>query len=148
MDAKQVIYERSSPVPESGCWLWEGSTGSHGYGDIRIHYKLHLAHRLSYEAFVGPIPDGMFVMHKCDVRSCVNPDHLSIGTHQQNMADKCDKGRWAGQGPRKLTLSDAIKIRRLRAEGAKAKEIAKLYDLHPDHIRKITSFKIWKVEAL
>lgn len=143
MDAKTTIETRSSPVPESGCWLWDGSAGSHGYGDLSFGHKHYLAHRLSYETYIGPIPKGMFVMHKCDVRLCVNPDHLTIGSNKENMADKCEKGRWAGQGPRKLTLADAIKIRNLRASGVKAKDIAYMFNVHSDHIRKITSGKIW-----
>lgn len=144
MNIRETIERRSSPVPESGCWIWEGSVGSHGYGDLTISNKHLLAHRVSYEAYVGEIPTGMFVMHTCDVRSCVNPAHLVVGTNKDNMKDKCMKGRWAGQGPRKLSYVDAVEIRRLRNGGVMAKDIAKSYGVHSDHIRKITSFKVWK----
>ena len=80
------------PVPFSGCWLWTGPS-SDGYGDFRIGGKRILAHRLSYELHIGPIPDGMFVCHKCDVRCCINPAHLFAGTSGDNALDMYAKGR-------------------------------------------------------
>jgi HNH endonuclease len=138
-----LIESRSEPVTECGCWIWLGSVGSHGYGDIH-HFGRHvLAHRASYESFNGPIPEGMFVLHSCDNRVCVNPAHLSLGTHSQNMADKMRKGRWAGQGPPKLCKDTVVEIRRRRALGEELKSIAAAFDVHPDHVRKITNGKIW-----
>ncbi len=81
-----------TPEPNTGCWLWIGSIDTGGYGSIRIG-KLKIASRVSYELHVGPIPDGMCVCHRCDVRSCVNPAHLFLGTHKANMDDKSQKGR-------------------------------------------------------
>ena len=90
-----IVVNRSVPIPECGCWLWTGSIAGTGYGDFRMgrHY---LAHRAAYEAFVGPIPKGMHVLHKCDVRSCVNPNHLFVGTNQENIIDSVRKGRRKG----------------------------------------------------
>jgi hypothetical protein len=70
------------------CWLFH-KTFKNGYGRVGNRY----AHRISYEAFVGPIPDGLFVCHKCDVKNCVNPSHLFIGTAKDNMIDCARKGR-------------------------------------------------------
>ena len=87
------IEEKSIPVTESGCWLWVGHISKDGYGRLRVAGKKELAHRASYRAFIGEIPDTLLVCHKCDNPSCVNPNHLFIGTHQDNMNDKVAKGR-------------------------------------------------------
>lgn len=84
---------RVEPEPMSGCWLWTGSIGSHGYGDLRTGGVHYLAHRLSWELHHGHIPPGLSVLHRCDNQRCVNPGHLFIGTHADNMRDMWSKGR-------------------------------------------------------
>ena len=78
-----------------GCWVWRGKIlkPGMGYGLASQHAKWQLAHRLSYKTFVGPIPDGMQVLHRCDTPACVNPDHLYLGTQADNMKDMTAKGR-------------------------------------------------------
>lgn len=81
-------------VDKSGdCWLWTAGITAGKYGIISISGKRHYAHRVSWELVNGPVPEGLFVLHKCDVRRCVRPDHLFIGTHDDNMADMMAKGR-------------------------------------------------------
>ena len=75
------------------CWLWNGALTSSGYGSIGINGKRISAHRFSYETFIGEIPEGMFVCHSCDVKICVNPEHLWVGTQYENMSDMWKKGR-------------------------------------------------------
>lgn len=111
MGAKTYIEERVAIVPWSGCWLWELSIGNHGYGNARWGGKTQTAHRLSYRAFVGEIPDDAFVLHSCDVKSCVNPDHLKLGTHAENMDDMARRCRHSRR--RKLTIEQVDELKRL-----------------------------------
>lgn len=80
-------------ITESGCWIWIGGTRSDGYGQLSISGKTKVAHRVAYELYVGEIPEGMNVCHTCDVKSCVNPNHLFLGTQSDNMYDCVNKGR-------------------------------------------------------
>lgn len=77
----------------TSCWLWIGSKTGSGYGKLKRKGKFYTAHRVSWEVYNGPIPKGMLVLHTCDVRNCVNPKHLFLGTHQDNMDDMVRKGR-------------------------------------------------------
>lgn len=90
---KELIESRSIPEPNSGCWLWEKAVDRGGYGVVRPDYDLLRAHRLSYEIYNGKADERLYVLHRCDVRCCVNPDHLFLGTHADNMQDMVRKGR-------------------------------------------------------
>jgi len=98
--AIQAVLKQSQPEPNSGCWLWSGAVSPSGYGWFHMpnsggRGKSWRAHRASYSAFKGKIPEGLHVCHKCDVRSCVNPEHLWLGSHKDNMKDRNRKGRSA-----------------------------------------------------
>jgi hypothetical protein len=132
----------------SGCWLWKGTLNKRwGYGYFSISGKPHRAHRASYELLVGPIPDGLWVLHKCDVRKCVNPDHLFLGTREDNTQDMVAKNRQSrqrgDQSPRaKLTWDD---VRAIRAEYGKKtlKQLGALHSLWHSNIRSIVMNETW-----
>jgi hypothetical protein len=93
----EQIFDRAIPEPNSGCWLWEGARDNRGYGAIWTGQKHARTHRISYEITKGSIPVGMHVCHKCDVTSCINPDHLFIGSPRENAVDMASKFRAGGQ---------------------------------------------------
>lgn len=103
----------------SGCWIWMAAKGTNGYGRFHRGTRNHWepAHRVSWILTCGSIPKGMFVLHHCDVPLCVNPAHLFLGTHRDNMADAVTKGRMStpakGAAARRLWNTDA-RIRRIR----------------------------------
>lgn len=124
----------------SGCWLWTGYPSGREYGGFRLGGKHVSAHRASWLIHKGPIPDGLWVLHKCDVRSCVNPDHLFLGTPEENTADMMRKGR--GKMPplsrsgAKLTEGDVRAIRAL-PRATTHTSIARTYGVSDDSIRNV-----------
>ena len=98
--AEQALARLSKhiiPEPMSGCHLWIGAVAGWGYGSTRIGGKNMRAHRAVWELTNGPIPHGLWVLHRCDNPLCVNPTHLFLGTHTDNMRDAVHKGRHAKQ---------------------------------------------------
>ena len=77
---------------DTGCWLWEGHKYSNGYGAIKAFGKMKLVHRMAYELYNGPIPNGAEILHSCDVKNCINPDHLRSGSHAENMQEATERG--------------------------------------------------------
>lgn len=129
-------------IPEAGCWLWMGSIGWNGYGQFgRGHIG---AHRVSWELHVGPIPPGMFVCHRCDVPSCVNPAHLFLGSSADNSRDMVLKGR-SGRGERaghaKLTSEAVLAI---RASAQRGVALARRFSVSPMTISLIRSRQTWR----
>jgi len=96
-------------IPWSGCWIWMGSTDANGYGMVKgtINKKewAERAHRLSYIHHVGPIPDGMWVLHDCDIPSCINPYHLHLGDPAMNMQEMSMRDRHNNRWPKKAADS-------------------------------------------
>jgi hypothetical protein len=130
------------------CWTWTACRNALGYGSFRFEGKVSLAHRVSHILNIGPIPDGMLVIHSCDNPSCVNPSHLSLGTHQDNMDDMAEKGRTrhpVGISHHRTTITedDVREIRRLVATGHTQTRVAGLYGLAPVTVWSITSRRTW-----
>jgi hypothetical protein len=96
-DCEQDVLDRfmrhCTTVSPIGCWLWDTAPPKRRYASFWMDRKREQAHRASWLLCCGPIPEGLHVLHKCDVPLCVNPDHLFLGTHDDNMADMKEKGR-------------------------------------------------------
>lgn len=132
------------PVTECGCWLWIGSLNKGGYGQINVAKQMINTHRISWELHRGQVPDGLYVLHTCDVRSCVNPDHLFLGTHVENMIDmkKKKRSQYGERNPhRKLSEADVIKI---RTSPLNQYELAEKYNLTQSAISSIQLGICWK----
>lgn len=119
----RTIDDLYIPVPESGCWIWLGSTDIYGYG----YHKGARAHRFFYEKYKGRLSPGYFPCHKCDTPSCVNPDHLFAGTPLDNSRDMCRKGRSAtgenwGKSPQSVERRRKIRVR--LEQGIEVRQIA------------------------
>jgi hypothetical protein len=125
---REFIENTSEKITESGCWIWMGRIN----GKYAKVGDRSLVHRSSYELFKGDIPEGLYVMHSCDIPCCVNPDHLSVGTHRENLEDCAKKGRAA----KKLTIE---KVREIKMSTEAQIVLAKRYGIHPSCISRIKS---------
>lgn len=146
--------------PKGDCWAWmaarrgnrtSGQNPDKFYGCFRFKSKAELAHRVAYLLTHGVIPEGKEILHTCDFPPCVNPDHLTPGSHTDNMRDCWAKGRgrlvshpkgsqvWSA----KLTESDVVKIRELAGK-VSAKELARQFGIHVVNIRLVIRRKTWR----
>ena len=139
MDAKVM------PVTECGCHIWLGATGGHmGYGHIKVNGRVENTHRVSWELYRGKVPDGMNVLHTCDIPTCVNPDHLFIGDHRANMDDKKSKRRAPhGSKHHKRVVSEKEVIE-IRSSAASVSELAARFSLGYGTVWQIKNQKRWK----
>lgn len=132
---------------ESGCWVWISAKSQYNYGYITYSYKnkvKHIrAHRYSYEVHKGEIPEGLIICHSCDNRLCVNPDHLFIGTQEDNMRDMIKKKR-QNISKGKLTESDVLDIKKKLLDGYSLNKLAKMYNSTKGNISFIKRNKAWK----
>jgi hypothetical protein len=132
------------------CWFWTGALNAWGYGIINIKKKITLAHRAMWSLFKGEIPKNSLVCHSCDNPSCVNPDHLWLGSNKDNMDDMYSKKRSnQPQGEKhplsKLTNEDVLKIRSLHKPRIyTAKQLAKEFNVKETAINCIIYNKTWK----
>lgn len=130
----------------SGCWEWQGSTSGRGYGCMVPQKKKVLAHRFSYQLHCGSIPPGVLVCHHCDNPKCVRPDHLFLGTINDNNQDKKNKGRCVrghAVHTSKLTENDVRDIRAERDRGVPVVAIAERYGVSVRSVQSILSKETW-----
>lgn len=141
----------------SDCWYWVGLRSWLGYGQIaaaRNYGSCEIAaHRLSWELFNGPVPTGLKVLHRCDVRACVNPSHLFLGSQADNVADMIAKGRGrsipmygeANPGAR-LTTDQVRAIRAAHASGETQHGLARRFGVAPMTVNRIVRHQTWRME--
>lgn len=133
---------------EKGCLEWQGTKHRQGYGYIRFQKKNILTHRLSWKLFKGDLDDSVLVCHHCDNPSCINPDHLFLGTYKDNNQDRAKKKR-NNTSPyaytRKLKYDQVLEIRKLSEKGIVQKKIAKRFNVNQQCISKILNGKSWKI---
>lgn len=132
----------------SGCWIWTASKATNGYGQIKRpkQRKQIPAHRLSYLIHKGEIPEGAVICHTCDVRACVNPEHLFLGSKKDNSLDMVAKGRhlYGERAPAvKLTEVDVLVILDRIRRGEKQANLAREYGVGPMEITRIKTGKRW-----
>jgi HNH endonuclease len=129
------------------CWFWNASK-TDGYGAMGIGRRVVRSSRISWEIHIGKIPDGIFVLHKCDNRACVNPDHLFLGTAADNMHDRKAKNRYKSQvgslnTNSVLSEADIVEIFRLKKSGMKQSEIAFKFGMCKQSISRILLRELW-----
>lgn len=150
------FYDFVLPEPNSGCWLWTGSVDRKGYGQLRVAQEgtgsLRYATHVALELAGRPISPGLCACHTCDMPACVNPDHLFLGTHQQNIADAKGKGRMvpppvyrgAAVHNAKFTEQEIAKIKRAFLDGMSLRGACRAFGIKsPTHASYIRSGKVW-----
>jgi len=140
---RERITNKVQICAETGCWNWKGAKQVRGYGELIIAGKKYAAHRLAYALFHGQWPGRLYVCHSCDNVSCVNPEHLFLGTQKDNLQDMAAKGR-STRGERnaqaKLTADD---VKAIRASGYTQQKLADQYGVSRRAIQLIIQKKRW-----
>lgn len=143
-------FESKFCIAPTGCWLWQKHKDPGGYGIFSHKHTAYKAHRFAFMLYVGEIPDGLKVCHKCDVRSCVNPSHLFLGTQKDNVQDCVAKGRRSRLvGPKtgfKYKQETIDAIRKDYADGIAQSKIAKKFGIDASYVSQILHNKVWNRE--
>lgn len=136
-------------VSLSGCWEWQRARDPHGYGRTWLDGRTFLAHRAAYLLFRGDIPPGLDVCHHCDNPPCINPEHLFLGTHLDNMRDMFAKGRriaakGEGHARARLTAPQIADIRRRVRAGETQAALSAEFGVSAPHINRIVHRRVWR----
>ncbi len=150
MTPEDRFWSRVDKRTDLECWHWLGGTRAGGYGYMWFKGRLWRAHRLMWMLVHGAVPEGLLVCHKCDEPSCVNPDHLFAGTHDDNMQDASDKGRMPGGFIRgeahagsKLTEATVLAIRDECATSSQ-RAVAARYGISQRQVGRIVRRDSWR----
>lgn len=125
--------------PIKGCWLWTQGKNNTGYGSLWYGEKVQGAHRVSYQLYKGEIPDGKQVLHSCDVRFCVNPEHLFLGTQKENQQDMAKKGRTTSR----FSEAEVRSMKEMRKAGKTLKAIGQAFGVRRQTIHMIVNGHTW-----
>ena len=148
--AKRAFLEKVNKNGGTDCWEWTAARDNHGYGLFSIMGEMFSAHRVAHELYIGPIPEGLCVLHKCDNPPCVNPKHLWAGTYTDNMRDMAAKGRSGDtygerNGMAKLIAAQVLSILSEYANGHISQEaLGKKYGVANNTISQIVNGKTWR----
>lgn len=142
----------SKTITGPDCWLWSGTKDSWGYGQIKVLGYYRQAHRVAFELANGPIQRGLFVCHRCDNPACVRPDHLFLGTPNDNHRDMMRKGRASfATGERhsqaKISARDAARIPLLYADGLSMAAIGERFGIHATTVSSVLRGRTWTKET-
>lgn len=140
---RKQLEDNIAKNPVTGCWLWQGSYFPTGYGQFNnkmLQKSPTTSHRASWEIHNGRIPDGLMVLHKCDDRRCVNPEHLYLGTNQDNMIDRSKRGR---VHQRRLDEGKVREMRQLRQAGWPWRQLAERYGVAMNAVISATMGTSW-----
>lgn len=138
---------RSYTIEADGCWAWLGSKTKDGRPVIWFRGRLRMASIVAHTLYIGDVPDGIEVCHRCDNPECTNPEHLFLGTRRENIDDAMSKGRikkGERHGMAILTDTDVLAIRRLGRRGESSGPLAALFGVSEETIRKIKNGRAWK----
>lgn len=142
-DLIEQFFHSSTRKTDGGCWECTAVKNANEYGLINVNGKSGLAHRYSYRTFVGPIPDGMGILHSCDNPPCVNPDHLRPGTPMDNSRDKVERNRCQAILTRESVENIKTELSAPIGERPRQRDLAKKYGISQGNVSDILTEKIW-----
>lgn len=145
----EFFLERSLPEPNSGCWFWMNAVAKNGYGIVNVGHRTARAHRLAYEVAHGiKLPSSVDVCHRCDIRCCVNVDHLFVGSRADNMRDCAQKGRIRLPGMVGEQLPQSVltgeQVLAIRKSSKSQRALGREYGVDKGTIAHIIQRKTWK----
>jgi hypothetical protein len=144
-DARAFLEASVERIPECGCWIWTRFLHNDGYGQMWFDGRNERAHRAAWMIYKGPIPNGLVVCHRCDIRSCCNPGHLFLGTRSDNSADMVSKRRQKyGESLPQAKLTNA-EARAIRDDTRKQTVIAAHYGIAACQVSRIKCGHRWKL---